>query len=606
MGAHYGSTHFPTTDRDAVRRAAETVAKARGIKCLLGPALNGWVGVYPEGHGQDESVGHDLAQHVPGLALHLLVHDDDIFAYWLWRDGQLIDSFHSRPGYFGEANRAAEQAMTGRPEAFEPLLGPRTQRLRPLLDRENHPTFASERLDQFAKLLRIPNALTAYEYLKDSETEGIKGWRQFEEIPAQQIAAEKSARQQARNRLTAEKKRLKSTGLLLAEESRKDAMARACPAADGFLVGWHGFPSARGKPDIAWHRPPWNKPEHPPISTTPQMNALAADPDARRIAVVLGNRVAVYDIDGWQVVREVPEKDWTFVAALSAEGNRLAHLNRGQIVVTDLKTGQRHATFPIRARSVALHPSGEWLVAAELGLQFFDLTSQASIQARNIRGRPTDDSEQNMEQHAAAPHSLDVNAFMARLREAAERGLLSLSEKEIAKARRRMEKVFKEAQQRLLERKARRAQEGDERPGLVYFSRDGQRLWCGTDRGLRGYEWPAVRDAAGDDMPEPRWRFDSRVPVDGGYIYHACEEPDGRAILFAGIDGNVRRLDLATSDVQEILTPPDGGGIIHLSLNADASALGLIINAGLDRARPGNRDNRCLWQIWNYRKLLDR
>ena len=88
------------------------------------------MGVYPEQNGQDESVGQAIAGRVGGTAIHLLVHDDDVLAYWLWRDGELVDSFHSRPGYFGEQNRAAEEAMAGRPEALADVAGASVERLR--------------------------------------------------------------------------------------------------------------------------------------------------------------------------------------------------------------------------------------------------------------------------------------------------------------------------------------------------------------------------------------------------------------------------------------------------------------------------------------------
>ena len=93
MGGHYGSVQLWCDDRGRVLAAAEAVARDRGLKCLVGPALNGWVGVYPENHGQDETVGEQVAARVGGHALHLLVHDDDVLAYWLWLDGRLVDRY---------------------------------------------------------------------------------------------------------------------------------------------------------------------------------------------------------------------------------------------------------------------------------------------------------------------------------------------------------------------------------------------------------------------------------------------------------------------------------------------------------------------------------
>ncbi len=55
MGGFYGSVQLRCEDRSKVLAAAEAVAREMGIKCLVGPALNGWVGVYPEGNGRPPS-----------------------------------------------------------------------------------------------------------------------------------------------------------------------------------------------------------------------------------------------------------------------------------------------------------------------------------------------------------------------------------------------------------------------------------------------------------------------------------------------------------------------------------------------------------------------
>ena len=183
MGAHYGSVQVRSEDRHKVKAAAEKVAEAMKIKMLIGPVLNGWIGIYPENNGQDERVGVELAKLLDGYVLQVLVHDDDIFAYWLHHDGELIDSYWSTPGYFGPKNRTAEQKMVGQPELFRPLIGDKINGLATMLDRsEPQPVFKSEKLDAFAKLLQISNALQAYEYIKDEDGEPVEAREQFEDI----------------------------------------------------------------------------------------------------------------------------------------------------------------------------------------------------------------------------------------------------------------------------------------------------------------------------------------------------------------------------------------------------------------------------------------
>ena len=45
MGAFYGSVQLRSEDRDGVKAAADEVARQRQIRMLIGPTLNGWVGV---------------------------------------------------------------------------------------------------------------------------------------------------------------------------------------------------------------------------------------------------------------------------------------------------------------------------------------------------------------------------------------------------------------------------------------------------------------------------------------------------------------------------------------------------------------------------------
>jgi hypothetical protein len=184
MGGFYGSVQVRTEDRSHVRNIAEEVAKKRGVRCLLGPSINGWVGVYPEGNGQDQSFGEEIAHRIDSPVLHVMVHDDDILAYWFWRDGALVDSYWSIPGYFGEDGIEEQEAMSGRPEVFGDLLPSGPEPMRELLQRDRDDfVFAVYRLEKYAHLLGIQNATTAYEYLKAGETEGIQNWDAFLELP---------------------------------------------------------------------------------------------------------------------------------------------------------------------------------------------------------------------------------------------------------------------------------------------------------------------------------------------------------------------------------------------------------------------------------------
>jgi hypothetical protein len=61
MGAHYGSIHFRTTDRDGVLAVLKRVAKRGKLRFYLAPTLNGWTTAYPSGNGQDFEISATLA-----------------------------------------------------------------------------------------------------------------------------------------------------------------------------------------------------------------------------------------------------------------------------------------------------------------------------------------------------------------------------------------------------------------------------------------------------------------------------------------------------------------------------------------------------------------
>ena len=121
MGAFYGSVQIRCEDRAPVQQALDALAKKKKTRFLLGPAIDGWIGVYPEGHGQDLGLDKSLARLLSLEFLHLLVHDDDVFAYEYYQGGRLVDQFNSCPDYFGDVSDREHQKLRGRPETLAHL-----------------------------------------------------------------------------------------------------------------------------------------------------------------------------------------------------------------------------------------------------------------------------------------------------------------------------------------------------------------------------------------------------------------------------------------------------------------------------------------------------
>jgi len=181
MGSFYGSVQIHSKNVDQITAVIRRVAERRRFRCLIGPALNGWIGVYPNNNGQDQTIGQAIAEAVGGEVLYLLVHDDDVCAYWFWRDAKLVDAFFSKPGYFGEENRAEQEAMVGNPQVLATLAPGKEDAFRLLLDRQGV-GMESQRLERLAAAVGIANTATAYEYLKQGDAEGIEGWELFNEV----------------------------------------------------------------------------------------------------------------------------------------------------------------------------------------------------------------------------------------------------------------------------------------------------------------------------------------------------------------------------------------------------------------------------------------
>jgi hypothetical protein len=218
MGTFYGSVLGQTEKLDEVLKALNEVAQATDCKFLIGPVMKGWISAFPNNSGQNEQTSLEIAKRLSHEIFHLIVHDDDIFAYFFFRKGQLVDQYDSCPDYFRKVSPEEKLRWQGRPELFQDLLTkPGTlDKLKSLLaaNRKDY-TFEQERMREFVALLGLPNALSSYEYLDSGERDGIKGWKQFIHIP--DLTAKKSAERAAQNRIKAEKKRLQSGGLFLAE-----------------------------------------------------------------------------------------------------------------------------------------------------------------------------------------------------------------------------------------------------------------------------------------------------------------------------------------------------------------------------------------------------
>lgn len=191
MGAFFNSIHVKSEDSDLVQKALERIAKEQDCKFLLNPTINGWVSIYPSEIGREEPISADIAMLIPNDIFHLMVHDDDVFFYYFYRNGRLIDRYNSNPDYFEAADDEELKESSGRPELFQDLLpnAKALDKIKKLLAADRF-TFESERMAKFVEALGFSNALTSYEYLQEWEHDEIEGWDRFIHIENQPVSAD--------------------------------------------------------------------------------------------------------------------------------------------------------------------------------------------------------------------------------------------------------------------------------------------------------------------------------------------------------------------------------------------------------------------------------
>jgi hypothetical protein len=619
MGAFLGSTQVKSGDRKAVLAAATAVAKELDIQCLVSPVVSGWVGVFPSNNGQDQRVGEELAKRLGGTVWHVLVHDDDVLAYWLWHEKKLVDSYCSVPGYFGEEDQAEQEARTGNPTVLSQLVGGEPAKLAEVLARDGEHPLAQMQLDELGRITGVPNLTHAYEYLKEEETQGVRGWSRFKEIPADRVQTKAQQNRALKKQLADERKRLQQEGRLLYLEERTEGtfgLAYACAMHEGFFVAWSDL---RGVVSFATYASPWDTPRPLTLDMPCDVRAVVSDASRTRFAVPGRSCVRAWDVDAgqWKLVADIPEADLTLSAALSADGTRIAHSSERKTLVREVSGLRVIASCNVGHREpLAFHPDGDWLVGggnrlgliairenphwrplyvggivrppAEWGAMF--QRAQEQVQKINI--------DEVMKQACA-----QLEAMTKQVRKAAGQSNQGVDAEEmIEDIRRKLEQGFAEQKEQLA------AMHEDGTPfrstqaiGTVFavgFSRDGRWLWCGTSEGLRVYDWASVPREAGSELIKPRWADYA------ANTYAVAEEVDSAGLVFGGISGTLYRLDLTTGQTRELLRLPGDVSIYLLTMSADGQSLG-ISTRNRPNVKARQKDHKCGWQIWSYPQLRD-
>ena len=179
MGSVYVNYSVRTVD---TARVADSLRRAQRV-AVVTPPQAGYVVVYDqEADSQDtdaiEQLGKRLSADAEAVVLAVLNHDDEVFCYWLFECGHLVDTFNSNSEFFEEAGESFE--APGDPARLTAVLqvAERAAEVRAILQEEHD--YAGDQHQDLAELLGLPDCSVGYGYKYVAQGE-------LEEVPADQL-----------------------------------------------------------------------------------------------------------------------------------------------------------------------------------------------------------------------------------------------------------------------------------------------------------------------------------------------------------------------------------------------------------------------------------
>lgn len=576
MGAYYSSIQVRSTDREAVKRALEEVAKECNKKFLLGPMLDGWVGVYPDELGQERCAA-SLAKRCGGIVLHLIVHHSDIFYYNFFKNGELLNEFSSDPDCFEEVSAEERQRLKAKPEIFRELLSSPEDfaEMTRILEQkgrteeslvEDEFVVEEYRMEKFAKLVGIRNTLTSYEYFTQGEYDGLKGWREFIHVPDR--SAEKAVKKAAEAALRAEKQRLQKAGIFCAESIPPGSKRLRVNGRGDFFFEPGGGVLVRWEAVLGYPRWPtqWVRLRSPWTSKPESLTSVFGMADPVRPVISASGR--------WVAIRD--------------EGLKLWDTQRQEVVTT---LGQHLLPLEFSRDEMLL------LCENQGGFHLISLGTRKGIQSI-----PKGRSNSFQALHPSNKYAVTKPGH----------GQLNIVNLESG----RFEKIVHFGAGLRWFQSVEDVDEGRviSPPNMgevmsVAFDSDGRWIVFATQIGLRVMAWDALL-AATKIAPKPAF---SVIPSSSSKpaTLPAHEHPDHlddvavddaqSRVLFGGMEGTIRYLNLKDGSEGVLLDPPDKSSIVRLGLSPNRETIACLCGPRFEQAQT---NERC-WQVqvWNYTGL---
>jgi len=140
MGLFFVNYHLKTTDNQAVETHLQELVSRRAC---VSPPKHGWVTVFDEASDSHDSaeidrLARELSHRLQTVLIAFVVHDSQVFAYYLFDQGDLIDEYNSAPDYLShDLPEEARLRLAGQPAVWR-VIASRNHRRR----RAGHPWLA--------------------------------------------------------------------------------------------------------------------------------------------------------------------------------------------------------------------------------------------------------------------------------------------------------------------------------------------------------------------------------------------------------------------------------------------------------------------------------
>lgn len=324
----------------------------------------------------------------------------------------------------------------------------------------------------------------------------------------------------------------------------------------GFLVGWGGH--LNNQPlEVRCYAAPWStKPTALNFQLEIKGHVMQISPSGKFLAVghASGNwQATLYDLDQQKLLIKVNHIRVCSGVEFTPDETMLISRSRGEIILTSTETLQEIGVIQVGlGERIAIHPEGRYLLAEERGAKLIivDLHTRQIVKELSTT-------------------AFDMLTWLTHALQG--QGSTGFSSNDMIVR--------------------------------LKFSPDGKWLLCAMEQGARVFEWSEVL-ASSNSLPAPIAFSESEVvknmALRMGMTYDIAFDWKRNALLFCGLEGKVKSLDLETGDSKILIELPGKPAVVKLSLSYDLTALATHSKYNCEK----HNQEPSVVEIWNYLALV--